>query len=123
MSADKVAYEQLVSSLADLEPRYGWTADDLPPLSNEDVRAICAIQEERVLDSLDMSHVVKAVAAGSDTVGLVLDALHLACRDAVFPDVERECESREEERLREGPQESAESRLGVAGLFRNSHLG
>lgn len=120
---DKAAYGQLVSSLADLEPRYGWNAGDLPPLTNADVRAICAARRDRVLEELDMGDVVDAVAGGNDTVGLVLDALHRACREAVFVDVERECEERAEEQLREGRQESAESALGVVGLFRDSHLG
>lgn len=122
-AASKTTYGQLVSALADLEPRYGWNAGDLPPLTNADVRAICAARRDRVLEELDMSDVIDAVAAGSDNIGLVLDALHRACREAVFFDVERECEEREEERLREGRQESAESALGVVGLFRDSHLG
>ena len=116
--ANKLAYALLVRSLADQEPRHGWTWEDLEPLTLRDIALICRLYATDVIDAIDLTDVIAAVGAGKPPGVDLPAALELACRRAVWYDVTCECEQRQDERDRERNErrlESAEAYHGVAG--------
>lgn len=123
MNADRIAYEQLVSTLADQEPSCGWAADDLPDLSTADIALLCRERPDEVVDRIDLTDYIEAVGTGLGCISHLNEALQEACKRAIWHDVLSECESRQIERDRERElrrPESLDARYGVAHLFRES---
>lgn len=124
-------YVLLVSSIADQEPRFGWScAMDLPPLSAKDVSIVCEEKadevNEHIHESLSVIPLLEDIkAADVCHIGLKFAvAISDAARSVVWRDVQEECERREEYRANDWAErhpETPEGAHGVASLFRESH--
>lgn len=120
-----IAYRQLVSATADEEPVTGWSsASDLSCLTGRDVQTVLANRPQGVLEEItfDALELQRALAAPDFLILLGARmgiALERAAREALWMDVAEERDRRDEERR--DSRESAESRHGVASLFRGAH--
>ncbi len=100
------AYDELISSICDLEPYTGWSGADLPMLTIPQVQIVMAAKGADVLDYLELDAQRIAAALIDPTyptqLGVHLGtALEQAARDSVWHDVLTECERRDAERERE----------------------
>jgi hypothetical protein len=97
-SADEVAYTLLIQAMADLEPRSGWTAADLPELADENVQLICRVRTTDVADALarDIGDIPELKGCGHNPAVILPALLEGACRRAIFHEVQEECVRREE---------------------------
>src|SRR6185312_7513323 len=97
-NADEVAYLLLIQSLADLEPRSGWTAADLPELAEPNVQLICRLRTVHVTEQLvkHLGDFVELKGEGRNPAVLLPGLIEGACRRAIFHEVQEECARREE---------------------------
>lgn len=122
------AYRDLVSRICDEPTARDWGGpQDVPRLLQSDVVTLLETCGLDVLDELrpDLGYMTGALRLPSPDMVLgshLFVALEFAAREVLWPDVFNERERRdEEEAAANRPRESAESRHGVASLFRRSH--